>query len=63
MAVPDFVNQLESTYVDIRRCSRLDIEQWIMITNAIVLIKINVFILASRLYSVSCLLKVLIQSF
>ena len=63
MAVPDFVNQLESTYVDIRRCSRLDIEQWIMITNAIVLIKINVFILASRLNSVSCLLKVLIQSF
>ena len=49
MAVPDFVNQLESTYVDIRRCSRLDIEQWIMITNAIVPIKINVFILASRL--------------
>ena len=62
MAVPDFVNQLESTYVDIRRCSRLDIEQWIMITNAIVLIKINVFILASRLCSVSFLLKVLIQS-
>ena len=64
MAVPDFVNQLESTYVDIRRCSGSDIEQiqwyffyrWMMITNE------TVFILASCLGSVSCLLKVLIQS-
>ena len=50
MAVPDFINQLESTYIDIRRCSGLDraetiafFYRWMMITNAIVLININVF--------------------
>ena len=52
MAVPDFINQLESTYIDIRRCSGLDraetiafFYRWMMITNAIVLININVFFL------------------
>ena len=52
MAVPDFINQLESTYIDIRRCSGLDraetiafFYRWMMITNAIVLININAFFL------------------
>ena len=61
MAVPDFINQLESTYIDIRRCSGLDraetiafFYRWMMITNAIVLININVFFLEVKKKNYEC---------